>query len=280
MYCVACVWADARALRIGAAIVVVHDGRTELQTPPARKPATFNSEILMENAIRLAIAVATGCALGACNEPTSMPSPTVGAPSTSTEQVTTTTTAPSAPQPSALLEDPGADDGAKVTRAVAILQPTRGSKVHGTVTFTQGADGKVKVKAEVSGLPEGVHAYHVHQFGDCSSGDGKSAGTHFNFAGSSEHPGDNIDRITGNLGELQADAQGKASDEAAPERASLQGAYSLIGRAVIVHEKGNDPKQPPIGAAGSRLACGVIGVADAKSQQAKAPGSTGATRGG
>ena len=44
------------------------------------------------------------------------------------------------------------------------------------------------------------------------------------------------------------------------EKASLAGPYSRLGRAVIIHEKGNDPSSPPIAAAGGRLSCGVIGV--------------------
>jgi Cu-Zn family superoxide dismutase len=41
----------------------------------------------------------------------------------------------------------------------------------------------------------------------------------------------------------------------------LSGADSIIGRAVIVHEKADDLKTQPTGNAGGRLACGVIGVA-------------------
>jgi Cu-Zn family superoxide dismutase len=46
------------------------------------------------------------------------------------------------------------------------------------------------------------------------------------------------------------------------ERASLQGRKAILGRAVVVHERGNDPQSPPIGNAGGRIACGVIGAAD------------------
>lgn len=249
----------------------------------------------MHTAIKVAISTVAICGFGACDrtqpqEQAPMQSPTIGAPATSpnapnspdspgtmpTSEHTAATKAESS-----LLEDPGAQDPVKITKAVAVLEPTKGSKVHGTVTFTQAADGKLKVSADISGLPKGVHAYHVHQFGDCSGEDGKSAGTHFNFSGSSENPGDDIARITGNLGELKADAKGHATATQMLDKASLQGAYTLIGRAVIVHEKANNPKEPPIGAAGSRLACGVIGMANGESQHAAA-GSRRATgvRGG
>ena len=68
--------------------------------------------------------------------------------------------------------------GAQITKAVAILLPTKGSKAEGRVTFTQAEDG-IQVKGEVSGLTPGEHGFHVHEFGVWSP-DGKAAGSHFN----------------------------------------------------------------------------------------------------
>ena len=148
-------------------------------------------------------------------------------------------------------------------RAVAKLYPTNGNKVTGTVTFTP-ADNGLKVRTEASGLTPGEHGYHLHIYGDCTAADGTSAGTHFNLQGSSLNPPKDIDRITGDLGNLDAGEDGNASHEAVIENAKLTGAKSIIGRSVIVHEKPNDPSQPPIGAAGSRLACGVVGIGNPK----------------
>jgi Cu-Zn family superoxide dismutase len=158
-----------------------------------------------------------------------------------------------------ILIDPGSPDSGEVTHAMAVLEPTKDHDVHGTVSFSR-LDKGVRVEANLTGLPPGKHAFHIHLYGDCSSDDGKTAGTHFNLMGSSLHPPKDIKRITGNLGELSAGKDGKATFSAVIEHASLDGAYSIIGRSVIVHEKGNDPKSPPIGAAGGRLACGVIGI--------------------
>jgi len=41
----------------------------------------------------------------------------------------------------------------------------------------------------------------------------------------------------------------------------FSGADSIVGHAMIVHEKVDDLKTQPTGNAGGRLACGVIGVA-------------------
>jgi len=159
---------------------------------------------------------------------------------------------------------PGADLGpgdlGATGRAVAVLHPTRGNEVRGVVRFAETGEG-VQVVAEAAGLSEGPHAYHVHLYGDCTAPDGTSAGTHFNFVGSSKAPPEDIERITGNLGELVAGDDGRARHEARVELASLVGPKSIVGRSVVVHARGNDPDSPPIGSAGPRLACGVIGIA-------------------
>jgi len=146
--------------------------------------------------------------------------------------------------------------------AIARLHPTEGSEARGVVRFHRASDGSVGVETRMSGLSPGPHAYHVHLWGDCTAPDGTSAGTHFNFVGSSVDPPEDIDRITGNLGELRAGEDGKARHSGRVERARLIGPKSIIGRSVVVHARGNDPGSPPIGAAGPRVACGVIGVAE------------------
>lgn len=152
-------------------------------------------------------------------------------------------------------------DEDKPQRAVAILHPTEGNDVSGTVTFTPTDDG-LEVSTQASGLAPGEHGYHIHIYGDCTAPDGTSAGTHFNLEGSSLNPPEDIDRITGDLGNLEAGEDGTATHETMLEGAELTGTKSIIGRAVIVHEKPNDPNDPPIGGAGSRQACGVIGIAN------------------
>src|SRR5205814_8303298 len=65
-------------------------------------------------------------------------------------------------------------------KAVAVLHPTAGNKVSGTVTFIEVADG-VQVRAEIACLAPGNHGVHVHEFGDCGAADACSAGAHFNL---------------------------------------------------------------------------------------------------
>ncbi|MES1929311.1 superoxide dismutase copper/zinc binding protein [Salinisphaera dokdonensis CL-ES53] len=157
--------------------------------------------------------------------------------------------------------------------AVAVLNATNGNDgVSATIRFTP-KDGGLAYKTEAEGLEPGKHGYHLHLYGDCSSGDGKSAGTHFNLKGSSKNPPEDIDHITGDLGDLNAGEDGSATHEGMLDGASLTGAKAIIGRGVIIHAKANDPSQPPIGAAGSRQACGVVGIAEPQSGNASSDSS-------
>ena len=149
--------------------------------------------------------------------------------------------------------------------AVAVLNATDGNDgASATIHFTP-QDGGLAYKTEAEGLEPGKHGYHIHLYGDCSSGDGKSAGTHYNLKGSSKNPPEDIDHITGDLGDLNAGEDGSATHEGMLDGASLTGAKAIIGRGVIIHAKANDPSQPPIGAAGARQACGVVGIAEPES---------------
>jgi Cu-Zn family superoxide dismutase len=146
-------------------------------------------------------------------------------------------------------------------KAVAVLHPTAGNKVSGTVTFSEEADG-VKVRAEIAGLAPGNHGFHVHEFGDCSAADASSAGAHFNPTKQPHAGPDAPERHVGDMGNVQADASGKATLEYVDHQISLTNdERSVIGRSVVVHAKADDLKSQPAGDSGARVACGVIGRA-------------------
>jgi Cu-Zn family superoxide dismutase len=153
-----------------------------------------------------------------------------------------------------------AADGA-VNQAIAVLYPTSGSQCHGVVRFTQDGDS-VKVVADVEGLtPNQQHAIHIHEYGDASKPDGMSAGGHYN---PEKHPHglpDTENRHAGDLGNLPADADGKAHYEITVNNISVMGDHNpIVGRSVVVHAKMDNGGQPT-GNAGGRIACGVIGIA-------------------
>jgi Cu-Zn family superoxide dismutase len=146
-------------------------------------------------------------------------------------------------------------------KAVAVLHPTAGNKVSGTVTLTEEADG-VKIRANITGLSPGNHGFHVHEFGDCSAADAASAGAHFNPTHKAHAGPDAPERHVGDMGNVQADASGKATLEYVDHQISLTNdERSVIGRSVVVHAKPDDLKSQPAGDSGARVACGVIGRA-------------------
>ncbi|HSR17096.1 MAG TPA: superoxide dismutase family protein [Ignavibacteriaceae bacterium] len=144
-----------------------------------------------------------------------------------------------------------------ISEASAELQPTKGNDVHGKVAFVKEENG-IRVTADIEGLKPGKHGFHIHEVGDCSAPDGSSAGGHFNPDHKNHGaPMDSV-RHVGDLGNLEADADGKAHIEWLDTLITLEGTNSIIGRSVIVHEKADDFKTQPTGNAGGRLACGII----------------------
>jgi Cu-Zn family superoxide dismutase len=139
----------------------------------------------------------------------------------------------------------------------ASTQPSWG-KPAGTVTFTQQGD-KVRVKANITGLSPGEHGFHIHEKGDLSAPDLSSAGAHFNPTGH-KHAGPNDQqRHAGDLGNITADASGKAKLDITVSGISIGGGQAdIIGKSVIVHAKADDLKTDPSGNAGGRAGGGVI----------------------
>lgn len=154
---------------------------------------------------------------------------------------------------------PEAGSAGSVAGASATLQSNAG--VAGTVQFAPEGD-TVRVSVELTGLEPGPHGFHIHETGDCSAQDFTSAGGHFN-PHEHEHGAPSDDRRhAGDFGNVEASADGVVSvelqmdvvlDPDAPD--------SVIGKAVIVHANADDLKSQPSGAAGPRVACGIISPA-------------------
>jgi len=143
-------------------------------------------------------------------------------------------------------------------KAVAVLEPTRGNTTSGTLTFQQQGDN-VMVWAKVSGLkPNQEHGMHVHEKGDCSSGDGLSTGGHFNPTGK-PHGSQDADHHAGDMPALKADSYGDAVATFSLRGVSIgSGVTDLVGRGLIVHAGPDDYKTQPTGNSGARIACAVI----------------------
>ena len=153
------------------------------------------------------------------------------------------------------------------TVATADIAAKSSSTVKGTATFSDEGKAGLKLVIDVSGAPPGTHAVHIHEKGDCSSPDGKSAGDHWNPThmehgkwGAPEghhHLGD-----IGNL-EVKADGTGTITLTTDKWTASGGGVNDVVGHAIIVHGGVDDFKTQPTGNAGPRIGCGVIVAATA-----------------
>ncbi len=143
-----------------------------------------------------------------------------------------------------------------VATALVDLFPTEGSEANGSVTFEE-TNGTVKITAEMSGLAPGKHGFHIHEIGDCSSLDAGSAEGHLNPSNTQHGAPDSPTHHAGDLGNIEADAEGNASFQMTVDFITLsEGPNSILGKAVVVEtdEDNFDPSRSN----GAGLACGVI----------------------
>ena len=143
------------------------------------------------------------------------------------------------------------------TKTYKILSKS-GSDVQGTAKFTQ--KGKtVELDLNVYKLkPNGVHASHIHEFGDCSSFDATSAGGHWNPTSEKHGKWGTGAHHSGDLGNLKADKNGTARMIMKTDKWCLgcsDQTKNIIGKSIIIHEKADDFKTQPTGNAGGRVGC-------------------------
>jgi Cu-Zn family superoxide dismutase len=141
--------------------------------------------------------------------------------------------------------------------AVATLTPSATSGVTGIVTFSGGSTS-VEVHAVVAGLqPGSIHAFHVHDVGNCASADFLSAGDHFNPT-HKPHGAQDRPHHAGDMPSLMADPAGKIDARFTLEGVTVGGTDGFVGHAVVLHASADNYEAQPSGNAGARVACGVI----------------------
>lgn len=164
------------------------------------------------------------------------------------------------PEPEPVAEAPAPEPEPML--ASAMLQPKADGMVSGSVVFTQ-VGGTVAVAIKVADAPPGTHGFHIHELGDCSSDDFKSAGGHFNPADVPHGGPDDAERHAGDLGNIEIGEDGTGRLEISSDLITVEdGPTSVVGRGVILHADADDLVSQPTGAAGARLACGVIALGE------------------
>lgn len=145
------------------------------------------------------------------------------------------------------------------TTAKATLESKSGSGVTGTAIFTELRTGGVQAKVHIEHATPGTHGLHIHEKGDCSDAEAKNAGGHFN-PGANPHAGPKeAKRHAGDFGNIEIKADGTGDLDITSDLLTVKpGPNSVVGRAVVFHEKADDLTTQPTGNAGGRFACGVV----------------------
>jgi Cu-Zn family superoxide dismutase len=130
----------------------------------------------------------------------------------------------------------------------------------GTVTLTAMARG-VHILAQATGLPPGVHAFHIHAVGICEP-PFESASGHYNPT-EEEHGWNNPQGYhAGDLANVHVQEDGVLAIEYFTDAVTLgEGDTTLFdadGSSLVIHEGPDDYHTDPAGHAGNRIACAVL----------------------
>uniref|UniRef100_A0A183SQE5 Sod_Cu domain-containing protein n=1 Tax=Schistocephalus solidus TaxID=70667 RepID=A0A183SQE5_SCHSO len=133
----------------------------------------------------------------------------------------------------------------------------------GEFTLTQLSKG-ILINGCLRGFPpNGKHGFHVHEFGRLGNSC-QDAGAHYNPL-DMHHGGIQTPvRHIGDLGNLQSDANGVVCTNLHYPETDLTGKYSVLGRALVIHEMEDDlgtagtADSQATGSSGKRLTCAVI----------------------
>ena len=153
---------------------------------------------------------------------------------------------------------------AKTIYGVCVLHYNE-NNITGIIKFIQ-SHNRVKVSYDITGLKDGLHGFHVHNYGDLTDGC-KSACAHFNPYNKKHGKRNDKNSHAGDLGNILS-KNNKCKGHFYDNKISLD--YSkkncVIGRSIIIHEdeddlgKGGNEESLKTGNAGKRLACGIIGI--------------------
>ena len=150
-------------------------------------------------------------------------------------------------------------------QATATIGSASGSDVTGSAVFKQSGDS-IALNVEIQNAAPGVHAVHIHEKGDCSSPDGKSAGGHWNPTDVPHGEWGEGEFHLGDIGNMTVgeDGTGKIELTADQWEMGTGSIRDIVGKGIIVHAGADDFTSQPSGAAGARIGCGAIVLAEPK----------------
>ncbi len=150
-------------------------------------------------------------------------------------------------------------------QATATIGSASGSDVTGTAVFKQSGDS-ITLTVEIQNAAAGVHAVHIHESGDCSAPDGKSAGGHWNPTDVPHGEWGEGEFHLGDIGNMTVGEDGTGKIELTTDQWEMGtgSIRDIVGKGIIVHAGADDFTSQPSGAAGARIGCGGIVLAEPK----------------
>jgi Cu-Zn family superoxide dismutase len=144
--------------------------------------------------------------------------------------------------------------------ANAVLINPDGEEI-GNVALEQLERG-VRIYGRAEGVPPGVHAFHIHETGTCEPPEFQSAGGHYNPTDEQHGWNNPQGHHAGDFPNVHVQDDGVLAVEYFSDAVTLgEGETTLFdedGSAVVMHEGADDYQTDPAGAAGPRIACGVV----------------------
>lgn len=131
----------------------------------------------------------------------------------------------------------------------------------GTATLTA-ATGAVHIALDLKNLTPGEHALHVHGTAKCEGPAFTSAGGHLNPAMKKHGLKNPEGPHAGDMPNFTVAANGTAKTMVMAQGVTLgsepNSVFANGGTALVIHAKGDDMTTDPAGAAGDRIACGLV----------------------
>jgi len=144
----------------------------------------------------------------------------------------------------------------KLTIPIQLVSATGQGQSIGTITAEDSMCG-VLLTPNLTGLPPGVHGFHIHVKPDCGD-NGMAAGGHLDPAITNQHDGPYNKH--GHLGDLPVLIVNQDGTATLPTLAPRFKLATIIGHAFMIHAGGDNYSDTPekLGGGGARIACGVI----------------------
>jgi Cu-Zn family superoxide dismutase len=161
----------------------------------------------------------------------------------------------------------------QVFKAYATITSTTlaGAVASGNAVFTE-QNGEVTVVVDMSAADpvSTMHGMHIHQNGSCADNDSGAGGAIVNAGAAGPHwnptdaghgfPAAAVHHA-GDMGNISIGADGKGMLTLLSKEWTVQpGPNSVVGHALIFHIRQDDGTSQPVGDAGTRPGCGVIGT--------------------